>query len=421
MRVLFTTQPGNTVLNTMVPLAWALRAAGHDVRVAAKPKFADVITQAGLTAVPVGRTHGGPDHDDDPEEPSYAAQWTVPPPFDVIERSAQDITWEKLKSRFDADHVTWDYKAENFPLIADLVAFARQWRPDLVIWEPFCPAGAIAAAAVGAAHARLLWSVDYFGVARDLYLRVKNQQPPGDRVDHLAGWLADYAAKYGGQFSEELVTGQVTIEQLPESLRMQADLEYVPMRYVPYGGPAVVPKWLTVPPERRRVGLTLGQSIIAERRDGYIVDLPDVLDSLSDLDIEIVATVADKERHKLGHIPDNTRLVPYVPLHALTATCAAVIHHAGIGTMVTTTLDGVPQLSLPWNSDQPALAHKLAEQGGGLTVPAFQATGAAVRENLLRLLHEPSFRERAGKLRDEMLAMPTPAEVVPQLEKLAAR
>ena len=38
----------------------------------------------------------------------------------------------------------------------------------------------------------------------------------------------------------------------------EADLDYVRMRYVPYGGPAVVPKWLWAKPERPRVALTMG-------------------------------------------------------------------------------------------------------------------------------------------------------------------
>ncbi|RKT54694.1 activator-dependent family glycosyltransferase [Saccharothrix australiensis] len=421
MRVLFTTQPGGTILNAMVPLAWALRAAGHDVRVASWPELADVITRTGLTAVPVGRTqHAPPGHDDPPEEPSYPDHRGVPEPYDVIERPAAEITWDDLKARFDAAHVTWFYKARNFPFLADLVDFARHWRPDLVIWEPMSPAGAIAASAVGAAQVRLLWSVDYFGAARDHYRRLRDRQPAHDRVDHLADWLAAYARKYGGRFSEELVTGQATIEQLPPSLRVAADVEYIPMRYVPYGGPATLPKWLTAPPERPRVALTLGQAVVAERPDGYLVDLSDVLDALSDVDVEVVATIAPDAQRKLRRVPDNARVVPFLPLHALTATCAAVIHHAGIGTMCTTTLDGVPQLALPWNSDQPALARKLAEQGAGLAIPAYRATGDAVRDSVLRLLGEPSFRERVGALRDEMLAMPTPHEVVPRLVELAA-
>ena len=55
MRVLFTTYSQRTHLFSMVPMAWALRTAGHDVRFACQPKFAQEVTQAGLTAVPVGR------------------------------------------------------------------------------------------------------------------------------------------------------------------------------------------------------------------------------------------------------------------------------------------------------------------------------------------------------------------------------
>ncbi len=55
MRILLTTYPEKPIFQPMVPLAWALRAAGHEVRVASQPFFADTITQAGLTAVPAGR------------------------------------------------------------------------------------------------------------------------------------------------------------------------------------------------------------------------------------------------------------------------------------------------------------------------------------------------------------------------------
>ena len=48
MRVLFATYPERTHFLAMVPLAWALRTAGHEVRVASQPTFTDVITRAVL-------------------------------------------------------------------------------------------------------------------------------------------------------------------------------------------------------------------------------------------------------------------------------------------------------------------------------------------------------------------------------------
>ncbi|MET8054995.1 glycosyltransferase, partial [Streptosporangium sp. NPDC005286] len=203
------------------------------------------------------------------------------------------------------------------------------------------------------------------------------------------------------------------------SLSMRADLDYLPMRYVPYGGPAVVPKWLWTPPQHPRVALTLGTTA-TEHFAGYTVDVQDILDALADLDIELIATIAESEQAKLSRVPGNTRLVSYVPLHALAPTCAAVISHAGPGTFLTTALYGVPQLTMPWDFDEPELAGRAARQGGTLTIRPDQATGQDIRDSLLRLLDEPTFRDRAHDLRDEIHAQPTPNQLVPQLEKLTA-
>jgi UDP:flavonoid glycosyltransferase YjiC (YdhE family) len=191
------------------------------------------------------------------------------------------------------------------------------------------------------------------------------------------------------------------------------------MRYIPYGGPAVVPKWLWTPPHHPRIALTLGTTA-TEHFAGYTVNVQDILDSLADLDIELIATIAESEQAKLSRVPGNTRLVSYVPLHALAPTCAAVINHAGPGTLLTTALHAVPQLTVPWEFDAPELARRAARQGATLMLPGDQSTGQAVREGVLRLLNEPTFRDRAHDLRDEIHAQPTPNQLVPQLEKLTA-
>src|SRR4051812_34880722 len=54
MRVLFTTWDWAGHFFPMVPLGWALRAAGHEVLVATDPGFAPTVTGAGLPALPVG-------------------------------------------------------------------------------------------------------------------------------------------------------------------------------------------------------------------------------------------------------------------------------------------------------------------------------------------------------------------------------
>ncbi|KUL55251.1 glycosyl transferase [Streptomyces sp. NRRL F-4489] len=419
MRVLFTTSPHKSVFQYLAPLAWALRTAGHEVRFAGPPGFAPVITQAGLTAVPVGRRQN-PFRMLDFVDPELIAASRVglPAPWDVTEDPAK-ATWEHLLGGYEL--ATGSLREENFPVITDLVEFARHWRPDLVLWEPFACAGAIAATAVGAAHARLLFGVDVFGVARAHFLRLAEQRPAERRSDPLAEWLGGYARKYGGEFTESMATGHFTIDQFPRSLQAEAPgLHYLRTQFIPYGGPATVPEWLWRRPEKPRVALTMGLTA-TDVYDSYTVNTQEVLDALADLDIELVATISDAEKAKLARIPDNARLVPYVPLHHLAPTCSAFIHHAGAATLATVARHPVPHLSLHYHWDQPFLARKLTEHGAGLDLHTSRATGQAVRDAVQRLLAEPRFTERAAALRDETLALPTPNQLVPQLEELTAR
>ncbi|KUL55250.1 glycosyl transferase [Streptomyces sp. NRRL F-4489] len=419
MRVLFAVIPEKTIFLSMVPLAWALRTAGHEVRFACQPSFAPVVTQAGLTAVPVGR-----DSDVfrvarmDPAE-LEAARAGLHAPWDAAE-DPDKARWEPMRDGY-YDAVEKGHKPENFPMIAGLVEFARHWRPDLVLWDPLTYAAPIAATAVGAAHARLLFGADVFGVARAHFLRLAQQRPAGDRTDHLAAWLGSYARKFGAEFDEAMVTGHFTIDQFPASLQIEAPgLDYLRMQFVPYNGPATVPGWLWARPERPRVALTMGLTA-TDLFDGYTISAQDVLTALAELDIEVVATLADSERAALRAVPDNVRLLPFVPLHALAPTCDAVIHHAGPGTLGTVARYGVPQLSIPYSFDEPLLARKLAEHGAGLHIPHTEATGAAIRDQLRRLLTEPSFRARAADLRAELRSLPAPNDLVPRLEDLTAR
>ncbi|MFC4534470.1 activator-dependent family glycosyltransferase [Sphaerisporangium dianthi] len=418
MRVLFVTYGEKTQFYGMVQLACALFSAGHEVRVASEPALSEVITDAGLTAVPVGRdselyrivyTFAGREN----------VRWsTTAPPFHLVDAPAEKITYADLQAGYH-ETVRWWWRLVNDPMVPDLVEFCRAWRPDLVLWEPVTYAAPIAATLTGAAHARMLWGLDVFGHMRGHYLRLRDQEPAVPGGDTLAGWLDMVAGKYGGAFSEEMTSGHFTIDQLPPTMRLDTGLPAVSMRYVPYGGRSVVPRWLWDPPERPRIGFTLGTSAV-ERMGGYVVSVDELLGALDGLDVEIVATVPAEEQDKLGTLPPNVRLEEFVPLQALASTCTAMISHGGWGTILTTGLAGVPQLTLTHQFDAPILGRKLAEQGGALSIEAKDVTGDTMRALLTRLLTEPSFTAGAASFREQMLAMPTPADLVPELERRVA-
>ena len=413
MRVLLASYAEKTHFIGMVSLAWALRAAGHEVRVASQPELTGFLARAGLSAVAVGRDHLLKKHFE------VVTQWgegEAPGLFDVGEAWDDDLSWDEL--RWGArDTAAWWWRMVNDPMLDDLVSFCREWKPDLVVWEPLTFAGAIAAEACGAAHMRFLWSLDLFAAMRVQYLERMGERPEAERDDPLRAWLENRAARYGVGFSEDLVRGRATLDPVPASLGVPVPTgtRRLPLRYVPYNGRAVVPDWLRTPPTRPRIALSLG--ITATRRlGGHTVDVGTLLDGLADLDVEVVATLSAPEQAKLGAVPPNTRLVEYVPLHALAPTCDAMITHGGAGTVLSGLAHGVPQAAVPHHMyDEPLLASLIAAQGAGVVVDPARVTPDTVRESVVRLLGDPSHAKAAGLLREEMAAMPSPADVARDL------
>ncbi|MGW1206200.1 activator-dependent family glycosyltransferase [Streptomyces cyaneofuscatus] len=411
MRVLFTAYAVRTHFYSMVPLARALEAAGHEVRVASQPELVPEITRAGLTAVAVGRDHGmwrvlklrhG------------SERWAALPPFDVAGVSEWEGGVGYLRAGY-ADVVPWWFRLVNDPMADDLVALCRSWEPDLVVWEPGTFVGAVAARVCGAAHARMTWGVDFFARTREQFLRLRAQDPQGPGSDPLGEWLAGLAGRFGVEFDEELTTGQFTLDQLPEAFRLETSVDYVPVRYGIYNGPSVVERWLWERPARPRIGFTLGLSAV-ERLAGYAVSVPEILEALSQLDVEVVAAVRGWE----GPAPRNVRVTDFVPLAALVPTCRVMVHHGGFGTIGTTALHATPQLLLAEELDAPILASRVAAYGAGISLPVEGVSGKAVVARVERLLEEPSFTAGARRLQADLHAMPSPAAVVGRLVELTA-
>jgi glycosyltransferase (activator-dependent family) len=419
MKVLFTTMPYPTHFYPMVPLAWALRTAGHEVRVASQPDLTDTITQSGLTAVSVGRAESEwavDDHvtmellDDFYEEGAMYAYG-----FDLTIKDRVQWTLEGLLTLENIMVPALLAGINNDPMVDDLVAFTRAWQPDVVIWEPFTFAGAIAARATGAAHARLISTPDATRRARREFLRQSASQPAQHREDPTAEWLEWTLQRFGCHFDEEIVTGQWTIDATPASLRLDLGGRTVGMRYVPYPGPAVVPDWLRQPPPRRRVCISLGLSVTTDDPGGL---LSVISQATADLDIETIITLDPTELDPMPIISDNIRLAGFVPLNELLPTCSAIVHHGGPGTLTTAALHGLPQIILTENAIIEVSAERIHELGTGLTIPREELTAAALRDKIIQVLDEPSFAENAERIRQEILDESSPNDIVPLLEKL---
>nr|BFE57621.1 glycosyltransferase [Dactylosporangium thailandense] len=380
MRVLVVTWGWRSHLNHLVPHAWALRAAGHDVRVACPADLTEAVTGVGLAAVPVG------------PRLDFATVATG-----QIARIRDDPgggpAGGALPRSVTVGGVAHTYAATMLP---DLVAFGRWFRPGLVLHEQNNLGAAVAAAALGVPSVRVLWGPDF--------------ALPIDR-DAVLGPLAE---PYGVAPPEVPLTGTLTLDPCPPPLQVPLAGPHRPVRFVPYNGVAVLPRWLRGPADRPRIALS--QGTLMPRLGFAAFDLRTTVAALADLDAEFVLTVEPEPGQVL---PPNVRAAPGLAHHLLLPTCAAVVHQGGAGTTMTAVACGVPQLVLPRVGDQHFNAERVVAAGVGAALPAERARPDAIRDAVAELIGDPLRRAAAARLRRRNDARPAPAEVAGHLTRLA--
>ncbi|WP_372342326.1 nucleotide disphospho-sugar-binding domain-containing protein [Streptomyces sp. KL109B] len=414
MKILITVPPAFAHINPVIPLAGALQGAGHEVRVATHPERVETVRQLGFSAVSVGTEGFG----------RVAAPGQQQLYSEVMAALAPEIEGPDTVGRIPAQPVlhAFAYYCSLEPLtpggramVVDLVEFARSWQPDLVLWDTVSFPGAIAARACGAAHARMVWGKDDFGWAR---LRLAARQQP----DPMARMLRPVLAHFGLEYDDELLLGQWVLDNFPAiGLRLPLGLRSLHVRPVPFNGAAVVPEWLHRDPGRRRVALSLGAGIRSFFPDSSVVGLDTLFAAAEELDVEVVATLDEAQLRSVKRLPEHVRTVDYLPLNLLLPTCSALVHHGGGGTFGAAVAHRVPQLVWPERSQYyDDIAGYVERSGAGLAVDRNRASYDVVRKQLARVLDEPAFRTGTEALYRDMLAVPSPADVVPVLEGLTS-
>lgn len=416
MRVLFVTAAIRSHFNFLVPIAWAMRSAGHDVRVASQPNLAEAVTGAGLPAVRVGDELRVRTRDLVAGRPSGERLQ-----FDISEKRPEKLTWEYVRGTFMMFPRAVSELFADSSMLDDLVRFAERWRPDLVIWDALTYTGPITARTCGAAHVRALFGPDHLAHLRRVFHTLSAGRQVVGYDDPVRQWLTERLGRYDPSlgFDEDLVLGQATVDPIPPCLRIATGVRRIPVRFVPYSGNTVVEDWFLEASRRPLICLTLGTSA----RDLGLPSppLPELLAAVAGLDVDVIATVTPDQ---VGShpVPSNVRLAGFVPLDALLPRCSAIVHHFGAGSVSTAIVHGVPQLRVSdglnvWG--EPEIAERLVAEGAALSIDAADLTPESVADNVLKILEDPAFRENAVRLRQEALAEPSPHDVVAALEDLA--
>jgi len=402
MRVLFTVSGWPAHWFPMVPLGWALGAAGHEVRVACPPAQAAAVASTGLTPVPIlGDLDMAFQSRFANLWAARAGTWPYPwPPLHPVTGEPADL------STLDFEELAGQAKrrvaVESRRGFDAAVGYARKWRPNIVVHDRLSADGLLAALALGVPAVASLWGP--VGTA--------------ETEPQLYPIPVDYTNTFGRYGVRPLTPEAMAhvLDPCPPALAPPVAGTRMPVRYVPYNGPGGA---ADLPPaDRPRVCVVWSNSM--SRMYGsaaYLV--PTIVAALSTLDVEVVLPAHRDDVAALGPLPPGVRVLDQAPLHLLLPGCAAVVHHGGAGCAMTTAVAGLPQLMLPFGEEQDAIARRFAGTGAATNLAGHLATvdsiGAAVRD----LLDKPAPRDAARQIADEMRAAPTPARLVADLVALA--
>jgi UDP:flavonoid glycosyltransferase YjiC (YdhE family) len=235
---------------------------------------------------------------------------------------------------------------------------------------------------------------------------------------------------FGRMFPEgiglELPTGSVGapgrphIDICPPSLQDKefvATQDRIELRPVPYSEPGPLPAWVGRRPSRPLIYLTFGTAF------GTPELLATAIEGLAALDARVVVAAGRASPDRLGDVPGNVTLQPWVPQADLLPHVDVVVHHGGSGTTLGALTAGAPQLLLPQGADQFANADAVSAAGAGLLLHPEEVSANAIAERAQTLLPhhgDAGHRDAARAIAEEIASMPSPDEVARRLPEHAA-
>jgi UDP:flavonoid glycosyltransferase YjiC (YdhE family) len=393
MRVLFDSTPLYSHITPTLPLAEALQAAGHEVVFATGPESVAQVEDAGLTAFTAGHTY----------VEALARYNSAFPPESLAGLTAGQ-RWEHIVEHGSIALV-------SAAIAVDLVPFAQQWRPDLVIGNLTAVGGVVAAALTGATHVMHAFgppkTAEIAESRRRGHVRLYERwgvDPRRARTDFDGPYLDIWPSALAADSEGQNLLYQDAWPMRPESA---LPLPVRPPR----------PALLEGLPYDRTAYVTLGTTY--NRAPGVFAAL---FEALRDERVNVVATIgSDADPEAFGAVPQHVRVARFVPQLDILPHCDVVVCQAGAGTVLGTLAHGLPLVMLPVASDHHDIARHIEAGGAGLVCPPGEGRADALREALHRVGAEPAFRAAAEEVRRQMLEMPDTAQIVTRLEKLAAR
>jgi UDP:flavonoid glycosyltransferase YjiC (YdhE family) len=120
------------------------------------------------------------------------------------------------------------------------------------------------------------------------------------------------------------------------------------------------------------------------------------LEGLAREPVRVLAST--NRRARAGPLPANAQLVDWISYSRTMPHCAAVVCHAGHGTIALALASGVPLVACPYAGDMAETSARIRWAGAGVSLPRRFHTARGVRLAVRRLLADPTYARRAREL-----------------------
>jgi UDP:flavonoid glycosyltransferase YjiC (YdhE family) len=288
---------------------------------------------------------------------------------------------------------------------AGFEAACEEWRPDVILREPYEFAAAVVGERRAIPHARIAISLASF-------------------EEISLAYAAQALEEYGGLVERIRESPYLTL--MPPSLEGQAFAQT--HRYRDPGADGQrppLPAWWG-DDQRPLLYVTFGSltggNAFAERVYSRAIE------AVAELPVRVLLTVGKQfDTTTLGELPANVRVEPWVPQADVFAEAAAVVCHGGSGTTVGALAAGLPLVIAPLFADQPHNARRVAAVGAGIEIPVDRqgtsvSTGTFdsrdLREAVETVLGNTAYAKVAEAIRDEIRDLPPTDAAIGTLEAL---
>ena len=122
------------------------------------------------------------------------------------------------------------------------------------------------------------------------------------------------------------------------------------------------------------------------------------LEGLAGEPVRVLASTNRRAPAEPLPVPANARLVDWVSYTRTMPRCAAVVCHAGHGTVARALASGVPIVACPHAGDMAENSARIRWAGVGVSLPRRFHTARGVRLAVRRLLADPGYAQRAREL-----------------------